>query len=240
MKKVRAILQLMAGGRSGDGDLKILRRAGRLLSPLRDADAMLGTAKDLCGRRHVRGAREICSTIRHTLNRQKKRLTRGARHDRVEKRVADALKKVQRSVDKWPERDAEVPPLAAAVKRIYKAARKGMGPARSRSRSVDVHQWRKRVKTLWYALRLLEARAPWLRTRLTRLRRLETWLGEDHNLLLLRTEVVANRHLPHAARARLRVISVRRQAELRKKAFAIGAQVFRTPPKKLLRGFRDL
>ena len=46
------------------------------------------------------------------------------------------------------------------------------------SGSPAFHEWRKRIKTLWYALRLLEQRVP-MDPQLTELKRLEEWLGDD-------------------------------------------------------------
>ena len=49
--------------------------------------------------------------------------------------------------------------LVSGVRRSYKKARQVMRKAR-RSGSPAFHEWRKRIKTLWYALRLLEYRVP--------------------------------------------------------------------------------
>src|SRR5438046_811176 len=54
VKKVRAVLQLISKNSSDviDRDAKRLRRSSRLLSPLRDAEAVVATAEELCKRRN--------------------------------------------------------------------------------------------------------------------------------------------------------------------------------------------
>ena len=49
----------------------------------------------------------------------------------------------------------------------------------------DFHLWRRRVKDHWYHVRLFEAIDPGSRRRARRLKRLETDLGDDHNLARL-------------------------------------------------------
>ena len=65
VKKVRAVLQLLGGDLDADGGLKRLRRAGRLLAPLRDADALLTTARELCARQPL--SERTCNTLRDGL-----------------------------------------------------------------------------------------------------------------------------------------------------------------------------
>ncbi len=53
-------------------------------------------------------------------------------------------------------------------------------------RPENYHDWRKRVKDHWYHVRLLESL--WtevLEAREASLKNLETWLGDDHNLVVL-------------------------------------------------------
>ena len=109
------------------------------------------------------------------------------------------------------------------------------------SGSPAFHEWRKRIKTLWYALRLLEQRVP-MEPQLTELKRLEEWLGDDHNLVVLRAQVAANGSpdLGQARRRRVRQVVAERQQELRRKALNVGARVFNERPKAFERHLRAL
>jgi CHAD domain-containing protein len=140
---------------------------------------------------------------------------------------------VQRSAKGWDWKTVGFSVFAAEIKRSYKRARQAMLKARNRNRSEAFHSWRKRVKTLWYALRLLEERVQPLRRQLTDLGRLEEWLGEDHNLLVLHTQL--GRSPSVAGAARLKVFVERRQHALHRKALALGARQFRDAPAEFAR-----
>jgi hypothetical protein len=70
-----------------------------------------------------------------------------------------------------------------------------MALAKNFCRDSDFHRWRKRVKVLWDHLRLLEVRALTAKRRADELKQLETWLGEDHNVAVLRTQVTVDPRL---------------------------------------------
>src|SRR4029450_9963651 len=58
IKKVRAVLQLVGDDIRAGHALSQLQSAGHLLAPLRDADAMMASAKKLCARNgHLLAAR---------------------------------------------------------------------------------------------------------------------------------------------------------------------------------------
>ena len=52
------------------------------------------------------------------------------------------------------------------------------------------HEWRKRVKDHWYQVRLFARLPNGPRSRTDTLRRLEQWLGKDHDLATLRSIVL--------------------------------------------------
>ena len=60
-----------------------------------------------------------------------------------------------------------------------------MARARRRGRSADFHAWRRKMKTLWYELRLVERSGADVRRQVRVLRRAERWLGDDHNVVVL-------------------------------------------------------
>jgi CHAD domain len=242
IKKVRAVLQLVGDDIGGRGDMKRLRRTGRALAPLRDADAMLATARKLCARERRSLSGATCSAMGDVLLRHKARVKSVARRDRVAPRAADALAKVRRSARDWPVKKIGFTTIVEAITRSYKKARRAMEAAQTGRRADLVHTWRKRVKALWYALRLLERRLPALRPLLADLNRLEEWLGEDHNLLMLRTQIASDRRLHplQTNRTRIKTLAGRRQEDLRRKALPLGARVFKDTPKAFERHLRRM
>jgi CHAD domain-containing protein len=242
IKKLRSVVTL-AGHEVGAGRArKKLRRAGHTLAPLRDAEAVIGSAQTLCA--DARGAlpAKACVALARVLRWQKRRLEGAAKRDRVTRHAISALQDLQRAAPSWNWTDVGFSNLAAAIRRSYQKAQRGMRAARAGNRAGDFHEWRKRVKTLWYALRLIERRVPGLDKPLADLRQLEGWLGDDHNLVVLQTRMWAGQRqddtlVPHR---QVSGFAERRQQVLRRKALALGARVFKTTPKDFGQHLRDM
>jgi hypothetical protein len=233
IKKTRAVIQLVGERIDAGRADKRLRRAGRLLSPLRDADAVVVSARALCGRKRKPPAK-TCSLLRDVLGQQKKQLTSVTRRDRVKAEATQVLRRVRREAKRWDWEDVGFQVLMQEVQRSYQDAKRAMRQAREREGPAAFHEWRKRVKMLWYALRLLKRRTT---PELESLERLQTWLGDDHNLAVLRSRVARTRPRgrPLAGRAEVKTLAERRQQELRRRALTAGARVFNDPPKTFAR-----
>ena len=230
IKKVRAILQLIGKDIHAGHALDDLRHAGHLLAPLRDADALLGSAKTLCARDGRSRPEQACSALRQRLTDEKARVR--AAEKGVKRRAVESLADTRRSSKKWDWNNVGSSAFETQLRRSYKKARRTMRQSRDENRPETFHTWRKRIKTLWYALRLVETRVR-LGRRLTDLKRLETWLGEDHNLAVLRTHIGTTDG--HAGAMRLKGLVDQRQQGLRRKALALGARRFRDKPKQFAR-----
>jgi CHAD domain-containing protein len=102
------------------------------------------------------------------------------------------------------------------VEGVYRDARKAMPGVRERNDALALHRWRRRVKALWYDLRLFEERMPLVKPLAEDLERLEGWLGEDHNLVLLRHQISSMSQQPPSDLARLTALAGSRQEELRR------------------------
>jgi hypothetical protein len=236
VKKVRAILRLLAdeskpGARRKDE--KRLRHAGRSLALLRDADAMIQTFDDLC-RRHPRLLPEHTSAIvRRHLAESKSCSTVKARQANVLARTARRLRSVERSTHDWRVPALHAHELAPAIGKAYRAGRKAMRETLERNRAADAHRWRRRAKTLWYQLRLVESLAPRVTTFVRDLKRLETLLGDDHNLHVLAAELDAIARSPLKAGID-KVIDAASadQERLRRRAFEVGQRLFAERPKR--------
>jgi hypothetical protein len=82
---------------------------------------------------------------------------------------------------------------------------------------------------LWYQLRLVKPLTTGVASLVADLKRLETELGEDHNLVVLGATLRGCRDL-RQMRAEVRQIeqlAVRMRQPLRKRAFALGSRLFR-------------
>ena len=236
LKKVRAVLQLVGDDLGANGAVKELRRASHLLAPLRDADALIETARNLRSRRHATPGTASARLDAHLATEQTT-LREQANHDGIRPKAARTIERVRRHSRDWHWQRVDYSALAKGLKRGYKRARKRMQTIRGGDSTADAfHDWRKRVKTLWYGLRLLEDREPRLHRTLADFKRLETWLGDDHNLFVLEQQVHTMRSLESADndRAQLHTRIARRQHELRQKGLAVGARLFAEPPKEFI------
>ncbi len=107
----------------------------------------------------------------------------------------------------------------------------------------NYHEWRKRVKDYWYHVRLLES--AWteaMQAQESSLKNLETWLGDDHNLVVLRGKL--DEHPEQFGEAReiklFLALMDQHQRELREQAVSLGQRIYERKPKQLTRDFEKL
>lgn len=245
VKKVRAILRLMRGelGRTFEIENRRLRDVGRRLSVYRDATVMIETLDQLGSyARDARSARSL-STIRRGLMENQRRRRLGDRMTNAMGRAREELMAAAARVDRWRLVFDGPVALAPGMETAYRRGRAGLAAVRRHARPECCHDWRKRVKDHWYHLRLVEGR--WntaMRARERSLKQLETWLGEHHNLEVLSAHLAAK-----AADGRMpREVKICRefigelQRELRRKALALGQQLYSQPPELFRKHLAEL
>ena len=162
------------------------------------------------------------------------------RADRSLALVAHALRAVRRSVKRWRMPAIDVSEWPALLMDNYRASRKAMRRAQKRTSPAELHRWRKRVKTLWYQVRVAESLAPGVHREIRRFEQLETWLGEHHNLSVLQTTIaddVGLRRMP-ADVHELAAMSSAVQTEFQRKTFTLGERLLADKPKVFARRLR--
>ena len=242
VKKVRAIVDLLQqiDDDSFDKPARRLRATGQTLSVLRDADAVIATFDHLRARFAKRLPEHTYAIVRGQLIRAKARIVEDARADRTVGQVAHTLLALRRSVKRWRVPAIDVLELPTLFKGSYRASRKAMRRAQKEMSPSELHRWRKRVKTLWYQLRLAESVAPGLRREMRRFKQLQTWLGEDHNLSVLESAISDDarlRRMPADVRE-LAAMSSALQTELRRKSFTLGQRLLAERPNVFARRLR--
>jgi CYTH domain-containing protein len=106
-------------------------------------------------------------------------------------------------------------------------------PARRSPTDERMHDWRKAVKNLWYQLRLLRLSAPsMLSTLVDSLDDVAEALGDDHDLAVLIEKLSADPDSFGGATSVERAVDLARsqQADLRRRAFRLGATVYAELP----------
>jgi len=118
-----------------------------------------------------------------------------------------------------------------------------MAGVRAHPDDAQFHLWRRRVKDHWYHMRLLEAvQSSRRRPYVTTLHRLESLLGDHHNLVVVRTHLQAAR-LPRSMRDdvdRLCEIITRTEERLRDKAVALGDRIYAEDGRTFVRRLKRL
>jgi CHAD domain-containing protein len=218
MKKLRALLRLVRGEVGEEvfrREADTFRDAARELSGLRDADVMLATLADL-ERRY--GAET--GAVRQAVEAHRLRTAAGGREHAA--RAATAiLSEARGRVEDWPlERDG-FEALEHGLRRTYRRGRRAWRAAAKDPSSANLHEWRKRVKDLWYHCSILEeAWKPVMSALGDEAHELSDRLGDDHDLAVL---------LDFGAEPLERLIATRR-SELQEEAFAYGARLYADKP----------
>jgi CHAD domain-containing protein len=191
VKKVRAILLLIDAdeGRGQTNCHKRLRKVNRTLSDVRDPDAMTAILTKLTRKNSQLFDEHSLARLRRRLSALKQTAMEAARNAGAWKTLDRELRNLRQDAKGWRPRHRQFRALAAGIRRTYRRGRKAMSRARRRQTADNFHEWRKHIKALWYELRLVEGCTPGIKRDVTALHRAETWLGDDHNVVVLSAEL---------------------------------------------------
>lgn len=193
-KKMRALVRLVRDEVGKDAyktENICFRDAGRQLSDVRDAqvrietlDKLLAHYQDFIEVERFNGIRQVLIDA-HEAVRQAKPLSEGA----IATLVSD-LKRAQSRIQTWPLRN-DWATLQGGLHRVYKRGHAGFFAACEQPTPDHLHDWRKRVKYLWYHLRILSPLWPTLmQATKTQMKELSDLLGDDHDLTVLRDFII--------------------------------------------------
>jgi CHAD domain-containing protein len=219
MKKLRALLRLV-----GDDGLRresrSFRDAARELAGARDADVMLATVADLEERYEV-----DAGPIRQRLEAHRLSTTGGGRQRAADSAIA-MLREARERVDDWPlERDG-FDAFEDGIRRTYRRGRGDWRKAAKDPSTENLHEWRKRVKDLWYHFSILqESWKPVMNALADEAHELSDRLGDDHDLAMLHD----------FGAEQLEPLIARRRAELQEEAFGYGTRLYADKPKAFVR-----
>ena len=231
IKKIRALLRLMRAelGPDFDRENRRYRGLGRRLSRFREPAAAIETFDDLIARHPGELATGIRLTIRRALMQHKRELERRKGIGRAIHVIAGAFRGAKDRVNAWPLQRDGFAAIEPGLAKTFRQGRKALDEVRKDPNPENYHEWRKRVKDHWYHLRLLAGRpANSMRGHLKKLHRLETWLGNDHNLALLMDKIAghSNSYGPPQNVVRFIEVSGDYQKKLRKKALSLGERIY--------------
>jgi CHAD domain-containing protein len=220
LKETRAVLRL--GRFTLEGDFASLnvrfRDAARQLAATREADALLEIVEAL--RPFARDPLE------------KRALTRVRRilsEDREQVPEPDRLAIAAQLAIARDELSFAEGSFGRGLRRTYRDGRRWLRAARKERTPESIHEWRKRVKDLWYHAQILAPVWPELMSAHTALLRdLSRLLGDHHDVCAL--AAVVRRFGPKTSE-RIAALTERRRLEIETAIFEKGAFVYADPPR---------
>jgi len=235
LKKTRAALRLVRPCLSRGvyrHESTQLRDLGRSMSGIRNADVMLETIEALADRFVGQLPKEQFTALERHIAAQTRDQIR-AEH------LAPALTSAAERAAAWPLEDCSDRALCAGAKRAYRRGRKAFAAAERDPSAERLHEWRKRVKDLWYHQRLLRDTWPGpVKAVAGECDRLGELLGDDHDLAMLADQLsgpAAETTPPAVDVDRILELIGMRRAELQAEAITIGRRLYAEKPKAFAR-----
>jgi hypothetical protein len=233
-KRVRGIVRLARPGLAGHyrPANQGCRDAARLLSPLRDRHVVVETFDALVAAEGGRLPAGGVASVRAGL--VAGTATASATPDRDDPRIVGArrlLDQVGVGIAEWPDVDAV--DAVDGIAETYRRGRAALEHVLDAPSIETFHEWRKRVKYLWYQVQLIRDAAPSvLRPLATGLHDIADALGDDHDLAVLIGQVrEMPEHVgPPAERRAAIALADARRTDLQAGAIALGRRLYVESP----------
>ncbi len=245
IKKVRAILKL-ARPRLGaiyTRENAGLRDVARKLSGSRDEAAIVETFDDLKTKYASPSAVKYLASVRGALLAKKKQAALPQTLAALLEEAESALREIGKSASGWHMRGDGFEFIAPGLEATYRRGRQALARARGSPHPENYHQLRKRVKDLFYHIRLM--RSLWTgidEAYEKKLKGLEAWLGDDHNLVLLRSEIDSDTSAYGNRKDAALVLDLidRYQKKLRRDSIASAKRLYEEKPREYMKRIQRL
>ncbi|HEY3786959.1 MAG TPA: CHAD domain-containing protein [Steroidobacteraceae bacterium] len=238
LKRGRAGLRLLRPGlpeteyRKANG---ALRDAARPLGGLRDANVLQDTLTQLLARPQRRGPPVELAALTRMLRQHRKAMRQQVLHDgRVLAHSRHLLREALARTAGWKLRKSNWKLLGPALEHIYRKARRARAVASATGTPHSLHEWRKQVKYLHYALQILRPVWPAMVGALAQqTHELSDELGDSHDLAVLCATSIAHPDLLEAPGNlnTLLGLTEHRQQILTHEASLLGARLFEDKPR---------
>ena len=235
LKRCRTALRLMRpalGEPVYRRENALLRDAAQALNAARDAKVLTQTLQSLRRRyRALQRDADVAALLRTLQTAQATLRLRLREHPAELARTRRALAQLCRRSSRWRVGAHGWSVLGPALKRIYRRGRHALPSARPPPTDQALHEWRKQVKYLRYALEMLAPLRPQrLARRARRAEQLTDCLGEAHDLAMLAQKAQVFARRTRVDLGPLFTIIDRRHARLSLEALSRGAKLYRVRP----------
>jgi hypothetical protein len=211
---------------------RCVRRIGRLISDLRDAQVRLQTLLQLREETEKDPGNTAFPRIEELLLLERESFS--AAFAGWQKQAIPQLERTQARLSNWPLENLDWKQVCRAVAKVYDRGQRGLAKAIDHPDPENFHAWRKRVKDLWYQLRILQ---PLNRVVLTEVARDAEVLGEllgrehDLNFLWARLEKECGDEALHGELTQVQKLVRRKGKNLRRNALELGRRFYAEPRK---------
>jgi CHAD domain-containing protein len=214
-----------------------LREAAGYLAPARDAHVKANAFEHLirpANRRRRNGSAPVrFGNIPYSLKKDCDEEVQRFREQNCAKLVRRILRKEPAQFKKLKIQNEGWASLGPGLEQSYRAARATRDEAEAQPSAENFHEWRKRVKDLWYNIQLLHPIWPeQMCAAAAELEKLGELLGDDHDLHMLAQTAIkksVNRDLESEAHQLLEIIGARKR-ELQTEALKLGRSFFQEKP----------
>lgn len=241
IKKERALLRLARGSldnRQRSTENANLRDTARRLAGARDAEVMVQTLDRLSERFAGQLPEATFAAARAPLETERPAEPAAAGDSGVLDAVEE-LRAIRTRVDSWQLSQDDFDAFAPGLRRSYRDGRRAMRRVRREPSLENLHEWRKRVKDVWYELRLLApVCGPLIHGAAEEAKHLSKLLGDDHDLGILQEAVTRIAPEVAADLEPLVELAEHRRKQLQTQALLVGERLYAEKPKPFLRRIR--
>jgi CHAD domain-containing protein len=199
LKKIRTVLRIVKSN-IGIENFRIensfYAESGRTLSDLRDSTVLIYTFDKLIKKSELIKSDYDFSVFRKFLVEKNKNIS-ASKHKKSEviNSLSTDLILARSRVFDWAISGDSLKIIKKDLRRIYEQGQIQMYAVLNEAIKLNVHEWRKRVKDLWYSMRILSNVWPEIMNPLVNLlRNLSDTLGDTNDLFLLKAQIISNQN----------------------------------------------
>jgi CHAD domain-containing protein len=239
LKKVRSVLRLVRDPIGKDryrSENARLRDASRALATTRDATVRIDTLEALA-ERYGDELPPATKELSRALDEERSSVAGDAADSQSElgtaaRRASELITQTRDEVEAWSFQKSGFKLMAAGLERSYRRGHRRFADVRSDPTPENVHEWRKRVKDLWYDLRLLRGTwPPILGEMADQAHELSDLLGDHHDLTVLAEDLDQRGEMDGDDLVTLQALIEGRQEELLEAAVPIGERLYAESPR---------
>lgn len=196
LKKLRALSRLVRDelGQENYKSINIyFRDLGKEISDFRDLTAHLETIEMLQERFGKHLYVNFFRTFTSQIEEERKEMEEKLRSQNFfSDHLVNKLEKAKEELTSWPVDSNNINIILPSIERVYTRGQKALHKAYKDPEKEIFHEWRKRVKYLWYQTLLLQDTWPkFFDTMEAEIHQLADLLGNDHDLMVLKEKILA-------------------------------------------------